>query len=524
MPNSLPTSPQPQSDSAQDQPSGGRVNAIFSVPIADLVDGENALAAYHEFVEASIYARSLKSVGAARGFHSELIARAQALLAFADDNNGMASIDAEIQAANAKLAGTSAENAGATSAFARARELEPHGFGLLNMQGPFDIPTLKSAYRAAVKRHHPDVGGDTAIMQHINEVYGLFFAALQQDAAREQTDANQGCRTVAQSVSEVMNETRRTIFLADVDDFAADAAYTLLQALPLPIDSSLDSSVFPSILRLAAMLGAMGKAQEARAALDVGETEFARLTARGLNFAHSFAWAARMVAEPKALRLVINHQRQADNALRLGLINRARYDQTMKRLNSNAAEAAAQQANLVAALGAIDFADLPLGPHGPVTPPAGLVPMPDYYARLDDLEATQIDEYQRGFVGHDGALIVKYIFVRLNALLKAVIQGYDPVAALKETQTVRDAALPKSSLQYYAGELGSLLEFFDQQGAEDRKERFAILLNFDKVGRGRSMRVGSTPYSIRISVPEPITLSGRFLQLARQPLEQLRDG
>lgn len=360
-------------------------------------------------------------------------------------------------------------------------------------------------------------------MQRINDVYGLFFAALQQDATRDQADPTQAGVAMAQSASEAMNEARRTIFLADVDDFAADFAFTLLPALPLPTSSSLDSSVFQAILRVAELLSAMGKEPDARAALDVGEKEFARLTARGLNFSHDFAWAASVVAKPKTLRLVINHQRQADNALRLGLINRARYDQTVKRLNSNAEEAAAKRASMTRALCVISFAHLPLDPTGPTTPPTGLVPMPDYYTKLDDLQPPQVEEYKQGFFGHDGALIVKYIFVRLNALLKAVIEDYNLAAAINEAQAIRDAATPKSSLQYYAGQLYSLLQFFVQLGAEDRKERFAILLNLDKVGRGRSIPVGLTQVILRVSVPEPIIVSPAYLEFARQPLEQLRD-
>lgn len=523
MSDSFSAQEQARVDSAQLPAQTAAVSPLVATPVADVVDGANALAAYHAFAEASVYAGSLKSMQTRRDFRDELIGRAQVLLAFSGDSNAVGSIDAEIQAAHAQLASSSLASGSSVNAFQRARTLEPHGFALLNMQEPYDIPTLKSAYRAAAKVHHPDVGGDTAIMQRINSVYGLFFAALQQDAASVQADPTQPSPTVEPGAAAVMNEARRAIFLADVDDLAADSAFALLPTLPLPSASALDGSIFQAVIRVAEMLSAMGRSEDAQSALAVGEKEFARLTARGLNFSGDFASAARVVANPKTLRLVINHQRQADNALRLGLITQTRYDQTIKRLKSNAAASAAEQTRLITALGAIQFARLPLDPDGALTPASGLVPNPGYYSRFDDLEPPQIEEYQRGFFGHDDALILKYIFIRLNALLKAAVQGFDLAAAMNEAQAIRDAASDKSSLQYYAGELGSLFAFFAQQSEEDRKERFAILMRIDKAGTGISMPIGPTQGSVRVSMPMPMTVSPAFLQCAREPLTQLRD-
>jgi len=487
--------------------------------VADLVDGINPLAAYYGFVEAAAYVASLKSANAKRDFHGELIRRAQALLEFANNDLAVDSIDGETRSINAKLAPGSALGAH-VSAFARAKQLEPNGCALLNVHEPLDIPTLKAAYRSAAKRYHPDVGGDTTIMQRINQIYGLFFAALQQDIVSATTTPEAGATAWASAV-QIMDEARQTVFVTAIDDLSADTAFGLLPSLQLDTGFS-SGRVFEGILRLAALLSAIGRTEDAQVALARGEAEFARFTARGLNYAAAFARAAKAVAQPKTVRLVINHQRQADNALRLGVIDRARYDQTIQRLERAAAAATAQQANLVAALAAIDFPRLPIDPTDPCVPTTGLVPDPPYYSRLENLEPQQVQEYQQAYFAHNGRLAGKYIFVRLTALLKSVIMGYDLGTALHEAKTIQAAAPRDSSLIAYTSELCDLFDFFSQETPRELEERFRILLRIDRTAIGTSIPVASTTMTVRISVPKPISLSPAYLQFAREPLEQLR--
>lgn len=56
------------------------------------------------------------------------------------------------------------------------------------------LEDLKKAYRRLAMKHHPDIGGNTADMQEINNEYDRLFALLK-DKHNTQADAGHGKRT-----------------------------------------------------------------------------------------------------------------------------------------------------------------------------------------------------------------------------------------------------------------------------------------------------------------------------------------
>jgi hypothetical protein len=123
-----------------------------------------ALGNVHVFVaqaRSRFYEMSLRSVRDRRDFRDEYLHRIATLIVYVDDAEALATIDREIQvSAEARKGETLRETAEETVAV-KARKIDAEGFTLLAPSVPLSFETLKTAYRRAAKRYHPDVGGDT---------------------------------------------------------------------------------------------------------------------------------------------------------------------------------------------------------------------------------------------------------------------------------------------------------------------------------------------------------------------------
>ena len=55
-----------------------------------------------------------------------------------------------------------------------AKNINPNGFNLLNIKEDLSFDSLRSSYRDACKKHHPDNGGQIENMHFLNKAYGQF--------------------------------------------------------------------------------------------------------------------------------------------------------------------------------------------------------------------------------------------------------------------------------------------------------------------------------------------------------------
>jgi hypothetical protein len=497
-------------------------------PFQDIVDGLNASAAYFDFREAEIYNASLHSVRARREFRDEYLRRIAVLLAYVEDVDGLAAIDREVRAAATILRRQDASEP--ESLAAAARRIDAEGFDLLRLSDPVSFDALKAAYRQAVKRYHPDVGGDTAIMQGVNAAYGTFHTLVQSKASVEGGSEGSyfGDPFGDQTAGQVMRGARVDQFLALLDDLAVDQAYRVCKEIRIGDLASPAGWRVAELCRLSTLLAACGCRDDAHEVLGRAAALNDLASARGLRFGGLVTRAAETVANPSRLRLILNHRRQAENALRLGLVDRVRYVAAVERIDRQSALTFDERESFVAAMGARRYVQLPGDPTEQGERATGLIPEPDYYSRVDTLTKAQLNEYWRAFFGGEEALVPKYAFIRATALLQAVIKGFDLGTAIEEARAFATASKSGSSLRFYTDGLSKALEFFMSEPSELRRERFHAMQSLDADPRaGISITISlDDEAGLQSSSPwvqkKPILMTPAYLEFVQLPIAAIR--
>ena len=92
----------------------------------------------------------------------------------------------------------------------------------------------------------------------------------------------------------------------------------------------------------------------------------------------------------------------------------------------------------------------------------------------------QRDEYARAFHGGDAELAIKYLPVRVEALMRSPFVGCARLAdLLGELRALRDAPGMKPGMHYYCDAAGKLIAFLDTLEPNERKRRIELLKGLD---------------------------------------------
>ena len=135
---------------------------------------DRLLASYFEAREHESYYNSLKHVDTRRDFHEAIIPVLIDFIGESLSNLKTSALDAVIEAA-----ATARKVIRPTQDLvAEARRLHAVGFNLLGIGTDLSLDSLKSLYRRAARRYHPDAGGSHEEMIHVNEAYNLFHELL----------------------------------------------------------------------------------------------------------------------------------------------------------------------------------------------------------------------------------------------------------------------------------------------------------------------------------------------------------
>jgi hypothetical protein len=236
--------------------------------------------------------------------------------------------------------------------------------------------------------------------------------------------------------------------------------------------------------------------------------------ATDLNYGPMVRLAEEALAGKRQTQVSIKHRRQADNALRLGVIDDKHYKDIVKRLDASAMADEMEQERLRQLLaGGRFFQDLPTDriAKGKILP-SQLVPEPGYYvSRIAQLTDAQQAEYVTAFGSQSTLpLVRKYTFVRLGSLLESVLfhPGEVNDAALeKEAETL--ASLHNGSAAYYGAKVAGAIAILRQQSLAERQTRARLLKDVEqgvggaiegaieiKVGLG-----GASPLGIPLTPP-----------------------
>jgi hypothetical protein len=250
--------------------------------------------------------------------------------------------------------------------------------------------------------------------------------------------------------------------------------------------------------------------------------------AHGLAYDHYARDAEEVIAGRRRSQVVLNHPRQADNALRLGVIDTARHKKAMDKFEA-AARLERERERAVAdhLTGTSFLRDLPADrPAMGKSKRAGLVPEPGYYVtRVADLTTDQQAEYLEAFRGAPSlTLVSKYTFVRLTSLLESMITHPEEVVpATVEQECDLLGSLHPGSGAAYATEVAA---FARQLAAEDpatRRTRLDLLRKLHERALAAGERSGTLTISFGDTVPSRlIELSRRYFEVATLPLAALR--
>ncbi|HTU70335.1 MAG TPA: hypothetical protein VMF11_08415 [Candidatus Baltobacteraceae bacterium] len=496
------------------------VNDLAIGHAPNLVDGMNALSAYYRYLEAAAYNAELKTARDRRNFRDEFLQRIEALLSYHSDGEAQRQIQREIDKEAAAFgAGRASNRSSDVASEARSRDAE--GYALLALSTSLTWDSLRAAYRAAAKRYHPDVGGDDATMQKVNNAYALFTAILRRSGAQEAV-ADGRSFVAVDSVNSLFSEILLAKFSLLIDDLAGDVAYDVYKLLTLQdIEESYGVEL---VARLCRLLAAAGRKDDATTVLADLQKMVEWGTARQLNYEPVYINACDAVKDPKRIRFIPNHDRQASNLLRLGIIDKIRYESLLKRIDAAESQVNQGELEFTEYVRARQFMRLQNDPLPDDKPIDGLVPAPGYFSRVETLSPVQLREYAKAFHARACELVSKYFVVRLDALLREpFIGGRDIDAVLDELRFLSNAPGLRGSQPTLSQEAITVVQFLANLTPSEREKRIYLLNSLDGLPGKMEIviTVGSPCITGGPRLPRPIFLNAQFTKFATGPLERI---
>ena len=301
--------------------------AVLINEINYLVDP--AVAAYFDVEEHMFYYRWLKYEGPRLDFHSRLIPILESFINLVEDESNADKIDIIIKS---KQINYEFNSEGSPLEIASA--LHPEGVALLELSEPLSFDSLKDAYRVAAKKNHPDMGGNHSAMIAINEVYPLLHNLLSERENISDTFIPFINKHGPQDCSEYRYKCALLLFQALVDDLNLDTSFMWLQRI---LSNEWHVSSYANIFafslcewacKLATYLAIAHNEPDAIKVINIVR-KFHQVNPRLTKYKHTASWFSKAKAAingTKSVKIMIQNPRQAQNALRLGLIDQKRYE------------------------------------------------------------------------------------------------------------------------------------------------------------------------------------------------------
>ena len=375
-------------------------------------------------------------------------------------------------------------------------------------------------------------------MVAVNEAFHFVHALLRERDMGTGIAVNEDAATVGETevrdCAAYRYKCGEMLFLVALDDWNVDTAFTWLERVSSGPwqQSSYAHHPWRRIAltepagELASRLWQVGLREQASRALDVARSGLREAENHRLNYGRCVRVAEDIFAGRRRAQVVIKHRRQADNALRLGVIDANRHQTIMKRLASSAAADEIYEERLCQFQAGGGFLrDLPTdnNTRGKV-PQRCLVPEPGYYVtRIEQLTHDQQAEYLLAFSDRGTLpLVRKYTFVRLVSLLESVLfhPGHlDDGATEREARAL--ASFHGASGDYYASEVADVVAELRQQPLSERQARAKLLKDIGE-RTGRAMLGVSVTLTFGDVSPLGMALTPEYFKLMRLHIDDLR--
>jgi len=495
-----------------------------------------SVAAYFHARECEAYYEALKRAEPRRDFHERLIAALERLIDLTNAPSGAGAVD-DVISESLRVERRGRGALGAT-ALEIARTRYPEGIELLRLSEPLTYESLRSAYRSAALRNHPDAGGSHDAMVRVNEAFHFVHILLgKEQKGAVGVEAGGSASPVASEVHDCAAyryKCGEMLFLTALDDWNIDRAFVWLQQITSAEwqQSSYASHPWRWLAltepagKLAARLYLAGISDKASRALAIARMGLRVAEEQGLNYEVYVREPEEVVAGKRKSQLVLNHKRQADNALRLGLIDASQHRKTIERLAQSAAVDQTHEEGLRQFVAGTGFLrDLPAdhATRGKM-PKSQLVPEPGYYVtRITQLTDDQQGEYLIAFSDRTNLpLVRKYTFVRFVSLLESVLLNpgaLDDAAAERETELL--AAIHGGTGTSYGSEVAEVISLLRQEPLPDRQTRARLLAEISQnraiagSGAGLTLTIGS-------GSPLEVPLTPDYFKAILLPIDGLR--
>jgi len=294
-----------------------------------------SVAAYFDVRENEAYYQALKHVGPQRDFHEQFTEILERFIDLTAPAFGAEAVNWVIAESLRIQRSTSAADSGTPLEVAHARY--PKGIELLGLAEPLTFESLRSAYRGAARRCHPDAGGSHDSMVAVNEAF--HFTHLLLRAHELGVGTNEALSVVPLDPSEIRDcaayryKCGEWLFMITLDDWNVDKAFEWIVRITSSTWQVSSYAKHPwrrmaltaPAGKLAIRLSLAGRLEQASRALDVARAGLEEAQKDGLSYAPYVREPEDVLAGRRRAQVVLNHKRQADNALRLGIIDEKRY-------------------------------------------------------------------------------------------------------------------------------------------------------------------------------------------------------
>ena len=450
---------------------------------------DRLLASYFEAREHETYYNSLKHVDTRRDFHETIIPVLIDFIGEALSNLTTSDLDAVIEtAATARKVIRPTHDI-----VAEARRLHSVGFNLLGIGADLTLDSLKSHYRQAARTYHPDAGGSHEEMIQVNEAYSLFHELLCQsrfsmDPTGSGEPSISSFDVPIRTTKDYMYVIGLLLFDIKTDEWALDDAHYWLTMLctdewmdaKYARHSQIRSKVFRGCDSLAGLLWAAGRKEEAEQDRKLAEQVLHWSGCEGSLQGMRYHSIQKYIEQGEKLRIVLNHRRQADNSLRLGLIDEKRYKKTIDRLQGRFVKSQGQEQAFRRYVSEVGFLkDLPTDRVAlDKSMQVNLVPEPGWFdERLEMLTDDQQAEYLQAFgSGTNLGRIAKYAQVRLTSLLRSMILHAEQV----DLRSIERECRALSTITGHSdddpySQVAQVATFLGRSDPKERRERLDIL-------------------------------------------------
>lgn len=387
------------------------------------------ISSYFISKEVKAYYLSIKHVDDRRDFHSTLIAAFREFLSLVAEDDGIEILNSCIFSKSKSKVRARDKNIKPTNAFER---INPEGCEILNLKAPLTFESLKSAYKKAVMKHHPDRGGVHETMLIINGAYQEYQEYL--CANLESGSSNSTQELVIDRLNIEPQNANDYIYLLNArlaevycDEWDIINSYRTVKKLrEQQFYGSQLVDNFEEKFKMAEMALTLTK-RLAAANMHLEADDAMAFTRHiyeiyGFNFNEYFKSCLEetknILTGIKKLKLIINHTRQADNALSNGVISKKQYDSLLQKFSEKSSAKIDRERMLKDFLNTSKFIDELSYDKGANKAHLELknVPGPSYFEdkRLHKLPKDQQAEYFMAFsVNSSLDLVKKYAYVRL---------------------------------------------------------------------------------------------------------------